>query len=141
MTHMSFMSCPSLLLSFARYVLCGGSSRMALETASQRPSASAAAAYGACCTCSSMLVSGHRPVTYASNVGNGLGGLHPQPKWRSVSTCVDSTAAHRLALWEGCGPPSWTASRSGRTSRPGGLDRTTKAPEPTGRASCCPLRV
>ena len=23
----------------------------------------------------------------------------------------------------------------------GGLDRTTKAPEPTGRAACCPLRV
>ena len=47
------------------------------------------------------------PVTsYAGNVVYALWGLHPQPKWRSVSTSVDSTAAHRLARWEGCGPPS-----------------------------------
>ena len=56
-------------------------------------------------------------------------GLHTLPKLSAVSTYVDSTAAHRLAR----GPPSWTAG--------GGLDRTTKAPEPTGRAACCPLRV
>ena len=56
-THMPFMSCPSLLLSFARYVPCGGLSRMALYTSSQGSSASAALAYGMVCFHSSMVVS------------------------------------------------------------------------------------
>ena len=77
------------------------------------------ACYGNVCSIASMLVSGHRSATYAGNFMYGLWGLHPQPKWQRVSTCVDSTAAHRVARWEECGPPSWTASRSGRTSRPG----------------------
>ena len=69
---------------------------------------------------------------YADNVVYGLRGLHPQPKWRRVSTFVDSTAAHSLA-------------RGGRVRDvlPGRviLARILKAPEPTGRAACCPLRV
>ena len=42
---------------------------------------------------------------YADNVVYGLWGLHPQPKWRRVSTFVDSTAAHSLARGTGCGRP------------------------------------
>ena len=62
-------------------------------------------------------------------------GLHPLSKWSAVSTYVDSTAAHTLARWEG-GLPRVKDVLPGR----GGLDRTTKPPEPTGRAACCPLR-
>ena len=61
--------------------------------------------YGNVCSIASMLVSGHKPVNYADNVVYVLRGLHPQPKWRRVSTFVDSTAAHSLARGTGCGRP------------------------------------
>ena len=64
MTHMSFMSCPSLLLSFARHVPVRGFIPHG---------ASAAPDYGMVCSHSSMVVSGQGPTMYSENFyGQGV---------------------------------------------------------------------
>ena len=69
-------------------------------------------------------------------------GLHPLSKWSARSARLWTVQQH--TVWPGgrgvgrpLGLPRVRDVLPGR----GGLDRTTKAPEPTGRAACCPLRV
>ena len=62
--HVVSLPAPTLLSATVR---CGGLSRMALHTASQGSSASAAPACGMVCSHSNMVVSGQGPVMYAEN--------------------------------------------------------------------------
>ena len=65
-------------------------------------------------------------------------GLHLLPKG-SHCTAADSERYINInGQRDGVWPPACVTSLSGRTSRPGVLARILTAPEPTGRAACCP---
>ena len=84
---------------------------MALYTASQGSSASAAPGYGVVCSHSSMVVSGQGPAMHAENLLRAVG-LHPLPKW---SHCTEARLAlgvrlHREAFSWPLVLPWWTCS-------------------------------
>ena len=113
---------------------------MALYTSSQGSSASAAPDYRMVCSHSSMVVSGQGPAMDAKNFyglwvcthsPNGAGSAR---RWTAQQRTVwpeeRGAAAHLCDLASGTYFPARVI-----------LARILKAPEPTGRTSCCPLRV
>ena len=131
------MSCPSLLQHFTSMVPLGGLSRVALYYSSQGSSASAAPVYGACCTRSSMLVSGHRPVMYTVNepcTGSGVCTHSPNG---AESARLWTVQQHTVWPEERGVAARLVTSSSGRTSRPG-----DPRPNPQGAGTdrpCCLL--
>ena len=57
-----------------------------------------------------------------------------EPLYRSGQQKYINIVGQKNKMW----PPTYVTSRSGRTSGRMILDRILKAPEPTGRTSCCP---
>ena len=104
MTHMSSMSCPSLLQTAVGHNAVRGfipHGTLHFFTGVQRVR----------CPClrNGLLPFQHGGLwSWANHVRRKLSravGLHPLSKWSAVSTYVDSTAAHRLARGTGCGRP------------------------------------